>query len=85
MSAYRDRAQNPSEAGKGGIVGWIVILLGGLIFLGGFRLARKFSSIASYRGIGSFRLTREGLACYLGRVMIFVGIVFVLAGILLLQ
>jgi hypothetical protein len=65
-------------------VAWVFILVGALVSLGGLWLWRRHSPVATYRGVGGFRLTSVGVACYLGQVMMFVGLVFVAAGILFL-
>jgi uncharacterized membrane protein len=57
-------------------------LIGGICIFAGFRLTKRFSAVANYRGIGGFRLTLGGLAYYLGVILIVVGMAFVGVGIL---
>jgi hypothetical protein len=61
----------------------ILLLAGGAMFAGGLWLTKRYSAVANDRGIGGFRLTREGLAHYLGSLLIVAGLVFVGAAILL--
>lgn len=65
-------------------VGFLLLIAGALIVGCGLFLRRKFHAAASYKGIGSFKITWRGLVYFMSILLIIFGMSTVFVGILLL-
>lgn len=65
-------------------MGVAFILAGLCIIMAGRFLVKQFSTEAHYSGIGSFRLTRGGLAWFLGYLLVIFGSSAAFVGAMLL-